>query len=131
VISEYGSPAYEGASDRGLLAFDVIDRSKPVPTVFDGYLRNEQAQADYHLRMLAMFEELGIHSVAVAEFIHPTHPHSADPRYDLDIASWALTKTIREDYADWASPYRWEPKEAFTAIGGYYADARRRELAGA
>jgi len=129
VISEYGSPAYAGAADRGLLAFDVIDRSQPVPTVFDGYIRNEKAQADYHLRMLAMFEELGVHSAAIAEFIHPTHPHSADPAHDLDIASWALTKTIREDYSDWASPYRWEPKEAFYAVGRYYAQARRRELA--
>jgi hypothetical protein len=127
VISEYGSPAYVGAADRGLLAFDVIDRAATPPTVFDGYLRNERAQADYHLRMLRMFEELGVHSVAIAEFIHPTHPHSTDPRYDLDIASWAITKTIRDDYADHASNYRWEPKEAFYAIGEYYAAARERE----
>jgi hypothetical protein len=129
VISEYGSPAYAGAADRGMLAFDVIDRSGPVPTVFDGYVRDEQAQADYHLRMLAMFEELGIHSAAMAEFIHPTHPHSDDPRYDLDIASWALVKTVREDYFDWASPYRWEPKEAFRAVGRYYERASQREQA--
>lgn len=120
VISEYGTPAYAGAAERGLLAFDVVDRSGPVPTVLDGYVRDEQAQADYHLRMLAMFEELGIYSVAIAEFIHPTHPHSDDPRYDLDVASWALVKTIREDYSDWASPYRWAPKKAFHAVGRYY-----------
>ncbi len=127
VISEYGSPAYAGAAERGMLAFDVIDRSGPVPTVFDGYVRDEQAQAAYHLAMLAMFEELGIYSVAIAEFIHPTHPHSDDPRYDLDIASWALVKTIREDYSDWASPYRWEPKAAFRAVARYYEQARQRE----
>jgi hypothetical protein len=128
VISEYGCPAYEGAEERGLLAFDVVDRSKPIPTVFEGYVRDEKVQAEYHLRMLAMFTELGVHSAAIAEFIHPTHPHSADPKYDLDIASWALTKTIRADYLDWASPYRWEPKEAFYAVGRYYAAAAQREL---
>jgi hypothetical protein len=130
VISEYGSPPYAGAAARGLLAFDVIDRTGPVPTVFPGYVRDEQAQADFHRRMLAMFEDLGMYSVAVAEFIHPTHPYSPDPTYDLDIASWAITKTIRANYADWASPYRWEPKAAFHAIAEYYADKRRRELDG-
>lgn len=127
VISEYGSPAYKGAAERGLLAFDVVDRAAEVPTVFDGYVRNEQAQADFHIRMLTMFEELGMHSVAVAEFIHPTHPHSTDPRYDIDIASWALTKTIREDHSDWASPYSWEPKEAFHAIARHFAAARQAQ----
>lgn len=128
VISEYGSPAYAGAAQRGLLAFDVADRTRQPAVIFDGYVRDEEAQADFHRRMLRMFEELGIHSVAVAEFIHPTHPHSPDPRYDLDIASWALTRTIRDTFTDWASPYRWEPKKAFHAIAEYYADAQKRSL---
>lgn len=129
VISEYGSMAYDGAADRGLLAFDVVDRAAKPATVFDGYVRNETAQADYHQRMLRMFEDLGVHSVAMAEFIHPTHPHSTDPKYDLDIASMAITKTIRDDHFDWASTYRFEPKEAFYAIAEYYANAGRRQAA--
>jgi hypothetical protein len=129
VISEYGSPAYVGAAERGFMAFDVADRTATPPTIFDGYVRNEPAQADFHRRMLRMFEELGVHSVAIAEFIHPTHPHSDDPRYDLDIASWAITKTVRDDFLDYTSPYRWEPKEAFWAIADYYAAARDRDLA--
>ncbi|MGI5186161.1 abortive infection protein [Dactylosporangium sp. CA-152071] len=128
VISEYGSPAYVGAAERGLMAFDVADRTRQPAVIFDGYVRNEQAQADFHRRMLAMFEDLGIHSVGIAEFIHPTHPHSEDPRYDLDIASWALTRTVRENFSDWASPYRWEPKEAYFAIGEYFAKAAARAL---
>jgi hypothetical protein len=127
VISEYGSPAYEGAAEKGFMAIDVIDRYHEELTVFDGYLRNENAQAEFHLRMLSMFEELGIHSVAMTEFIHPTHPHSADPKYDIDIASFSITKTIREDHSDWASPYRWEPKASFHAIAGYYASSGVRD----
>lgn len=127
VISEYGSMAYNGAAERGLLAFDVIDRAATPPTVFDGYVRNETAQADYHRRMLAMFAELGVHSVAMAEFIHPTHPHSPNPKYDMDIASMAITKTIRDDFTDWATTYRFEPKEAFYAIADYYAACAGRQ----
>lgn len=127
VISEYGSQAYEGAAERGFMGFDVVDRFHGEPTVFDGYFRKESAQAEFHLRMLSMFEELGIHSVAVTEFIHPTHPHSPDPRLDLDIASFAITKTIRDDYSDWASPYRWEPKASFHTIAGYYASSQVRD----
>lgn len=129
VISEYGSPAYVGAADRGFMAFDVADRAKSPAEIFDGYVRNEQAQADFHLRMLTMFEELGIHSVGIAEFIHPTHPHSEDPKYDLDIASWSLTKTIRDDFLDYNSDYHWEPKAAYWAIADHFAKAKQRDLA--
>jgi hypothetical protein len=129
VISEYGSMAYDGAAERGLLAFDVVDRTVDPPTVLDGYVRNETAQADYHRKMLAMYEELGVHSVAMAEFIHPTHPHSGDPKHDLDIASMAITKTIRDDYTDPATTYRFEPKEAFDAIADFYAGVTTRQAA--
>jgi hypothetical protein len=44
----------------------------------------------------------------------------ADPRYDLDIASFSLCKVIRKNQADEASPYRWEPKKSFDAVATIY-----------
>lgn len=130
VICEFGTATYRGAGEKGALAFNIVDRSGPVPLVLDGYVRDEQAQADHHLWMLGIYEEVGVHSAAVYEFIHPTHPHSTDPRHDLDTASMAIVKTIREDPADPGSPYRWEPKQSFRSIAAHYAAAAERERAG-
>ncbi len=127
LISEYGTFTYDGGEEKGLLGFDIVDRSKEPPTVFDGFVRDEGAQADYHLRMLRLFDELGIYSAAVCEFVHPTHPHSEDPRYDLDAASMTITKCIRDDYFDHGTTYRLEPKESFKAIARYYAAVTERE----
>jgi hypothetical protein len=37
------------------------------------------------------------------------------------MASLTIVKTIRDDFSDPASAYRFEPKESFHAIAGYYA----------
>jgi hypothetical protein len=121
LIAEFGTATDRDAEQRAFLFFDIVDRTKPVPTIIDGYQRDEGAQAAYHLKMFDTFAQAGVHGVAVSEFIHPTHPHSADPRLDLDMASMAIVKTIRADFADPASAYRWEPKESFHAIADYYA----------
>lgn len=120
-IAEYGTATYQGAEQKAFFFWDIVDRSGPVPLILDGYVRDESEQAAYHLRMLDTFERAGVHGVAVSELIHPTHPHSTDPRKDLDMASMAIVKTIRDDFADPASTYRWEPKESFHTIADHYA----------
>jgi hypothetical protein len=120
-IAEFGTATYAQSEEKAFFFWDVVDRSTPVPTILPGYARDEGAQAAYHLKMFALFEQAGVDGVAVSEFIHPTHPHSADPRLDLDLASMAIVKTIRDDFADPDSGYRFEPKESFHAIADYYA----------
>lgn len=123
LISEFGTATYQGAEDKAFFFWDIVERDGDVPVVVDGYVRDESAQAAYHLKMFDTFEEAGVYGVAVSELIHPTHPHSDDPRLDLDTASMCIVKTIREDFSDPASGYRWEPKESFHAIADYYAHA--------
>jgi hypothetical protein len=120
-IAEFGTATYTDAERKAFFFWDIADRSTPTPTILDGYVRDEGAQAAYHLKMFDTFARAGVRGVTVSEFIHPTHPHSADPRLDLDMASMALVKTIRDDFTDPASEYRWEPKESFHAIADYYA----------
>lgn len=127
LISEYGSFTYAGSAEKGLLGFDIVDRTVDPPTVFPGFVRDEGAQAEFHLDSLRLFDELGMYSVAVTELVHPTHPHSDDPKYDLDTASMTITKTIRDNYFDHHSTYRFEPKESFRAIARYYAAVAERE----
>jgi hypothetical protein len=127
MIAEFGTATHPRAGEMAFLSFDVVDRSGPVHTVHEGVLRDEHVQAAFHHRMLEVFRRAGMDGVAVSEFIHPTHPHSADPRLDLDAASMALVKTIRDEYHDPASPYRWEPKESFRQLAARYALLRRDE----
>ncbi|WP_328450751.1 MULTISPECIES: hypothetical protein [unclassified Amycolatopsis] len=127
MISEYGTFTYKGASEKGLLGFDIVDRTVEPPRVFDGFVRDEQAQADFHLDRLRLYDEFGIYSVAVTEFVHPTHPHSEDPQWDLDTASMTITKTIRDDYFDHFTTYHIEPKESYKAIARYYEAVTERE----
>ncbi|WP_410648416.1 hypothetical protein [Amycolatopsis sp. cmx-4-54] len=122
-ITEYGTATYTGAEQKAFFVWDIADRSGEVPTIVDGYVRDEAAQAGYHRKMLELFETAGVDGVTVSELIHPTHPHSPDPRYDLDMASMAVLKTIRDDFSDVNSTYRWEKKESFHAIADHYARA--------
>ncbi|WP_433386229.1 abortive infection protein [Micromonospora sp. KLBMP9576] len=125
MIAEFGTATHPRASEMAFLSFDVVDRGGAVHRVNEGVLRDEHAQAAFHRRMLNVFERAGLHGATVSEFIHPTHPHSTDSRLDLDVASMALVKSIREDHLDPASSYRWEPKEAFRALA-----ARNARFAG-
>jgi hypothetical protein len=71
--------------------------------------------------MLGVFESEALDSAYVYTFISPDSPHARDPKHDLDIASFAVVKVIREELADPASPYRWKPKRAFHTIAERYA----------
>jgi hypothetical protein len=128
LISEFGTATYQGAEQKAFFFWDIVDRAKDVPTILDGYVRDESAQAAYHRTMFEIFEEAGVDGVAVSELIHPTHPHSYDPSLDLDMASMAIVKTIRDDVTDPASGYVWEPKESFHAIADYYAHVGFQEV---
>lgn len=123
-IAGYGSATYAEAEQRAFFFWDIVDRSGPELRVLEPYVRDEAAQAAYHRKMLDIFARAGVRGVFVTEFIHPTHPHSTDPRLDLDTASLSIVKTIRDDVRDPRSPYRWEPKESFHAIADCYATFR-------
>ncbi|HEY1624244.1 MAG TPA: hypothetical protein VGG16_10645 [Streptosporangiaceae bacterium] len=120
-IAEFGTATYAQAEEKAFHYWDIVDRSTAVPTILPGYTRDEGAQAAYYLKMFDTFERAGVRGATVGDFIHPTHPYSDDPRLDLDMASLTITKTIRDDFSDPASAYRFEPKESFRAIAGYYA----------
>ena len=44
-----------------------------------------------------------------------------DPKKDLDMASYSITKTIKDRPDDPRSDWHWEPKEAFHALARRYA----------
>ncbi|WP_411115023.1 hypothetical protein [Streptomyces sp. 029-5] len=62
----------------------------------------------------------GDHPALAYECVTPDAPHRPEPRYDLDMASYSVVKTVRERPDDPASAWRWEPKRAFHALAGHY-----------
>ena len=63
---------------------------------------------------------MGLYAALAYNFVTPDAPHRADPRHDLDLASYGIVKpiwkTARRPTADW----HWEPKEAFHALARHY-----------
>lgn len=81
--------------------------------------RNEKVQADTIVDLLTIYRTEGIHGAFVFEFIEPSHPHSHDPRLDLDTASYGVVKAYPSD-PETPDSVRWEPKEAFHALAKFY-----------
>lgn len=126
VICEFGCCAYEGADRDPGMGWAIVDHTKPIPELIGNAVRSERTQAEYLARSLRVFESEGLHAAYVHSFISPDDPHSPEPRYDLDMASYSLVKVVREDFTDPSSGYRWQPKQAFTTVARHYAAARRR-----
>jgi hypothetical protein len=119
-ITEFGCCTFEGAADLGPLGWLIIDYSTPLPTITGNPVRSEAEQARYILELLDVHEAEGVYAAFPFTFMEATQPHSEDPLYDLDMASFAVVKLIRSEYADPTSPYVLRPKEAFRALARRY-----------
>ncbi|MEU9608172.1 abortive phage infection protein [Streptomyces sp. NPDC048057] len=121
-ITEFGTCAYEGAPQTGGMGWDVVDHTKQPPEIVGNPVRSERTQAAYVSELLDVFEEMGLYAAMAFEFLTADAPHRADsPRHDLDLASYAIVKPIKDEPADPASDWHWEPKEAFHALARRYA----------
>ncbi|WP_329050380.1 abortive phage infection protein [Streptomyces violaceus] len=130
-ITEFGTCAYVGAPEAGGMGWDVVDYDKEPPEIKGDLVRSERVQAGYMGELLDVFASMGLYAAMTFEFISADAPHRPDePRLDLDMAAYAITKAIKDRPDDPASGWHWEPKEAFHAVARRYArrarpDARR------
>jgi hypothetical protein len=125
-ITEFGACAYVGAPEAGGMGWDIVDYDKNPPEIKGDLVRSERVQAAYLTDLLDVFESMNLYAAMAFEFLTadaPHHPH--DPRHDLDLASYGITKAVRDRPDDPDSPWRREPKEAFHALAQRYARARR------
>jgi len=120
VVAEFGCCAYAGADQRGGAGAEIVSWT-PYPHLDDPPQRSESTQARYLVELLEIFQAARVHEACVFQFVEPAYPHAADPRLDLDRASFALVKTLREDQTRADAPYRIEPKLAFHAVAAHYA----------
>ena len=118
-ITEFGTCAYVGAPEAGGMAWNVVDYGKGE---IKGHLvRSEHTQAACLADQLAVFEAMGLYAAMAFEFVTPDAPHrDDDPRKDLDMASYSVTRTIKDRPDDPRSDWHWEPKKAFHALAREY-----------
>ncbi|MFD9391661.1 abortive phage infection protein [Streptomyces sp. NPDC060000] len=124
-ITEFGTCAYVGAPDTGGMGWDVVDHDKDPEEIKGHLVRSERTQADYVTALLDAFETMGLYAAMAFEFVTPDAPHRADnPRYDLDMASYAITRTVQNRPGHPEYGWHWEPKEAFHALARRYGNRR-------
>jgi hypothetical protein len=63
---------------------------------------------------------MGLYAAMAFEFVTPEAPHRREPRYDLDMASYSIVKTIKDRPDHPSSGWHWEPKQSFHALAHAY-----------
>ncbi|MGW1404630.1 abortive phage infection protein [Streptomyces sp. NPDC002403] len=125
-ITEFGTCTYAGAPEQGGMGWDTVDYTKQPPEIKGDLVRSERTQAAYLTELLGVFEEMGLYAAMAFEFVTADAPHSPVPRYDLDMASYAVVKPVKDRFDDPESDWHWEPKQAFHALARCYGRAGRR-----
>jgi len=110
-ITEFGCCTYRGAADRGGLGFAILDSSGAEPRLDCVYERSEDEQVSYFDDLFGIFTEEKIEAAFWFTFAGYELPHRAEPRDDLDLASYGAVKvvdltTIGADSAPAGSPKR-------------------------
>ena len=146
-ITEFGVRTYKGAntSVEGL-AGDITDFSpnlliivsyvvnKILSTFFGirkapvrfklkkGYVRDEEMQARELVEQLEILDKAGVEGTFVSTFVSEIAPYNDDPRYDFDMNSYSLVKTLNGNKRGTTYPeMTWEPKKSFKSVGDYYS----------
>ncbi|MFJ4950627.1 abortive phage infection protein [Streptomyces sp. NPDC088760] len=126
-ITEFGTCAYVGAPQAGGMAWDVVDHDKEPEEIKGDLVRSERTQAVHLRHILDVFASVDLYAAMAFEFVTPDAPHRPDdPRHDLDMASYALTRTVKDRPEDPDSGWHWEPKQAFRALARRYRDTSRQ-----
>jgi hypothetical protein len=109
-VFEFGTCTYRGSADRASTASGVL-RGGAEPTVPSSLVRDEQAQANYLVELLELFDRAGVDGSFVWGFSEPALTTSDVPGHDLDLASYGVVAAT----ADGA----WSAKRAFHALARY------------
>jgi hypothetical protein len=117
-VTEFGCCGYRGAADRGGLGWQIIDRSADPPQLDGDYVRDESEQVRYLQELTAVFDEEGVDLAFWFTFAGYGQVHSADPRLDLDMASYGVVKMLGGGPPDGYQGLGWEPKLAFGTLAG-------------
>lgn len=121
IMMEFGLGCFKGCSDKGAIAFMIVDQSNP------GYLngqyeRCEKEQADELVDLLTTFDKLNVEGSFLFTFSHSGYPYNEDPMRDMDMAGFGIVKCYPDKFGTVYPEHKWDPKEAFYAVADYYAE---------
>lgn len=119
-ITEFGCCTYKGAEDKGGYGWTIVDWKKSPPELKGVQVRDERVQAQYLTELSEIFVEENVDAAFAFTFVMPKYPHRADPRFDLDMASYGLVKSFTDAKGTTYPDMPWEPKQSFAALAGYY-----------
>jgi len=105
------------------MGWAIIDLSN-APSVLQlngDYIRDEHVQARELTDMLNILEDVDVEGGFVFTFVAPTSPYNANPKFDLDMASYSLLKSYVDGYGITYPDMMWEPKESFNVVAEYYS----------
>jgi hypothetical protein len=86
------------------------------------HVRDEGCQARQLVDQLSVLDRAGVDGAFVFQFLSQISPYSENPKYDLDMASTALVKSLPDGKHGATYPgMTWVPKESFVAVADYYA----------
>jgi hypothetical protein len=120
-ITEFGCCTYQGADDKGAMAWAIVDWSLTKPRLKGNFIRDENVQANYLIELLNMFETENILGAFVFTFCSYNYYFKEDPAYDLDMAAFGIVKSIPENITGYRDRLPWLPKKAFYELGKYYS----------
>lgn len=116
VVTEFGCCTYRGA-----MGWTIVDRAARPPRLTEVVVRDEQAQADYLVEVLDILDEEKVDGAFWFTFAGFGNPYHADPRYDLDSASYGVVKILDGATGAAYPGLPWEPKRSFHALAEHYA----------
>ncbi|MGJ5816041.1 abortive infection protein [Paludibaculum fermentans] len=121
VMTEFGCCTYKGAEKKGGYGWAIVDWSSEPPRLKGAYVRDEETQSKYLIELLQAFTAEEAEGAFAFTFVMPKYPYSADPRLDLDMASYGLVKSYADRMGSTYPDMPWDPKLAFRAVADYYA----------
>ena len=137
IVTEFGMRTFRGAESSGALGFGVTDttrlslHTRPVigrfvrPRLKGTFQRDEAMQARELAETLDELERAGVAGALLSTFATPEASTDDDPRYDLDMDSMSLVKSLPGGRHGTAYPdMPWEPKEAFAAVARHFDHSR-------
>jgi hypothetical protein len=116
VVTELGCATYQGADEKGALAWTAVDRTSQPRRLRQDVIRDEGLQARELGDLLDTLPSTGVEGAFVYTYVAPSYPSSDDAALDLDTASYSLVRSWPDG--------RTEPKQSFDAVATRFAEQR-------